>query len=309
MANNFWEALNTIITLDLNLRGVITELDEALKKIKGKDYLKELCEKFSRVLDSGSEVLIFTGFPVPPLYKFETDGPLGAIALARALIHLNVKPLIIVERELIGVMVKLALALKLRVKVGKTLHRGVGIRAFPIDESKAKEEALRLFSRFHPSAVVFIEKPGRSANGKYYTMRLEDISDYVSKVDQVIPIASKLGILTIGIGDGGNEVGMGILHGISPKVNVVTRTDELLVSTVSNWGAYALIAGLSIIRNDIEILHRSDYEEKLIREAVSVGLIDGILKRKSFSVDSCTLQLNKHIVGLIRSYTINHIRC
>ena len=197
-----------------------------------------------------------------------------------------------------------------------TAYKELGLHTIPIalkkgkiDENKAKEEALRLFSRFHPSAVVFIEKPGRSANGKYYTMRLEDISDYVSKVDQVIPIASKLGILTIGIGDGGNEVGMGILHGISPKVNVVTRTDELLVSTVSNWGAYALIAGLSIIRNDIEILHRSDYEEKLIREAVSVGLIDGILKRKSFSVDSCTLQLNKHIVGLIRSYTINHIRC
>jgi len=53
---------------------------------------------------------------------------------------------------------------------------------------------------------------------------------------------------TIAIGDGGNEIGMGIiadsLRALDIRVSV-TACDELLVADVSNWGAYGLIALLS----------------------------------------------------------------
>jgi len=306
--NSYWEILSNIITLDLNLRGVVNELDRVLKQLKGREYLKNVCSRVSSRLDYGSEVFIFTGFPIPPLYRFESDGPIGAIVLARALLHLNAKPLIIVERNLLRVIVRLALSLKLRVNVGGTVSKGVGVLGVN-PSGEGEEQILRLLSHFHPSIAIFIEKPGQSINGRYYTMRLEDISNYVFKVDQIIPLTSKLSILTVGIGDGGNEVGMGILYKLSPRVITVTRTDELIVSTISNWGVYALVAGLSFIRGVIDILHKPEYEELLIREATKLGLIDGILRCKSFSVDSCPLNINKHIVGLLRNYTIRYIRC
>lgn len=306
--SNYWEVLSNIITLDLNLRGVVNELDRVLKQLKGREYLKNVCSKVSSRLDYGSEVFIFTGFPIPPLYHFESDGPIGAIVLAKALLHLNTKPIVIVERKLIGVIARLALSLKLRVSIGRTISRGVGILGVN-PYGKVEEQILHLLSHFHPSIAIFIEKPGRSINGKYYTMRLEDISDYIFKVDQIIPLTNKLNVLTVGIGDGGNEVGMGILYQLSPQVITVTRTDELIVSTISNWGVYALIAGLSFIRGITDILHKPECEELLIREATKLGLIDGILKCKSFSVDSCPLNINKHIVGLLRDYTIRYIRC
>ncbi len=309
MNDEYWNILDNIITLDLNMRGVVQELAETLRQVKGKRYLKNLCLKFSKVLDYGSEVFIFTGFPIPPTYNFETDGPLGAVVLAKALSNLNVKPVIIVEKELIGVIAKLALTLKMKVKVGRSTYKGLGIIGFPLDKYKAQEETLRLLSRFQPTALVFVEKPGRTLDGKYCTMKLEDITDHVSKVDQFIPLAKKLDILTIGIGDGGNEIGMGMLYKLSSKVTVVTKTDELIVSTISNWGVYALIAGLSLIKGKTDIIHKPEHEERLIREAARVGLIDGVLKHRSFSVDACPIDINRHVVGLIRSHTINCIRC
>src|SRR5579872_2223568 len=61
---------------------------------------------------------------------------------------------------------------------------------------------------------------------------------------------------TIGIGDGGNEIGMGkiphetIIKNITngDLIHCRVPTDYLIVAGVSNWGAYALAAGIFILR-------------------------------------------------------------
>ena len=59
-------------------------------------------------------------------------------------------------------------------------------------------------------------------------------------------------VLTTGIGDGGNEVGMGkviqavhqhIKNGVS--IGCTTPADFLITASVSNWGGYALAAALA----------------------------------------------------------------
>lgn len=61
-------------------------------------------------------------------------------------------------------------------------------------------------------------------------------------------------IATIGIGDGGNEIGMGKVHqmvvdGINNGQHIATTvaTDHLITSGVSNWGGSALVAALAIL--------------------------------------------------------------
>jgi hypothetical protein len=59
-------------------------------------------------------------------------------------------------------------------------------------------------------------------------------------------------VLTTGIGDGGNEVGMGkVIAAVHQHINngvaigCTTPADFLITSSVSNWGGYALAAALA----------------------------------------------------------------
>ena len=61
-------------------------------------------------------------------------------------------------------------------------------------------------------------------------------------------------ITTIGIGDGGNEIGMGKVHQqviehIQNGQNIASTvaTDHLVTAGVSNWGGSALVAALRIL--------------------------------------------------------------
>ncbi len=61
-------------------------------------------------------------------------------------------------------------------------------------------------------------------------------------------------ISTIGIGDGGNEIGMGKVHKRvidhienGQQIASAVTTDHLITAGVSNWGASALVAALYIL--------------------------------------------------------------
>src|SRR5206468_2038016 len=84
---------------------------------------------------------------------------------------------------------------------------------------------------------------------RYHTMGGRDITLHMSPAHWLFEEVSKgLPIQTIGIGDGGNEIGMGkipwniIRRNISGGGRVACRvaTDHLLVCGISNWGAYGL---------------------------------------------------------------------
>ena len=61
-------------------------------------------------------------------------------------------------------------------------------------------------------------------------------------------------ITTIGIGDGGNEIGMGkvqqkVIEHIENGRNIASTvaTDHLITAGVSNWGGSALVAALRVL--------------------------------------------------------------
>ena len=182
------------------------------------------CLRATQLLLPASRVLIATGFPVDK--TFETDGPLGAIALYRAL-------------SARGVHCELACADPLASQLSGDfkVHK---LQAF--NPEGGEKEAREALARIRPDAIVSIERPGMAADKRYYNMRGEDISARCAVFDYYLDLAD---CPTLAIGDGGNEIGMGKLKHKVEELDIqasVTSCDELIVADVSNWGAYALIA-------------------------------------------------------------------
>jgi len=93
-------------------------------------------------------------------------------------------------------------------------------------------------------------------------MRSEDISAWTPSLDWISVLCSRKKIFTVGIGDGGNEVGMGNfvteICNIRPdfrKCISVIRTDVTIPVDVSNWGCYALSTALSYIWREMARVH------------------------------------------------------
>jgi hypothetical protein len=103
-------------------------------------------------------------------------------------------------------------------------------------------------------------------------------------------------LTTIGIGDGGNEIGMGkiswdvIRRNIPGGAKIACRvpTDHLIVAGVSNWGAYGLAAGVYALRGRPLPAELCDIERErqLLQIMVERGpLVDGVTGQQTATVD------------------------
>jgi len=61
--------------------------------------------------------------------------------------------------------------------------------------------------------------------------------------------------------------------------------DILVMSAVSNWGAYGINALLAYLLNNIELMHTGRMEEKMLEVFVKTRCVDGDLNILSPSVD------------------------
>ena len=239
------------------------------------------CLRAAQILrDCQGHVLIGTGFPV--IKTFETDGPVGTIALYDALETLGATPIIICGRPLFQ-----ALAAKYRVheiRVG--------------DHDQRKQEALEALDKFHPQAIVSIERPGQAADGDYYNMRRENISPYTACFDTFMDLSE---CPTIAVGDGGNEIGMGKVSEALKNLNivpVVTSCDELIVADVSNWGAYAIISLLAVwhgrdLLKEIDPLRSIKYISEL-------GSVDGVTRINQLTEDGLPVSEGESVLRELR---------
>ena len=58
-------------------------------------------------------------------------------------------------------------------------------------------------------------------------------------------------------------------------VFTVVKTDVLVVASTSNFGAYAVVAGLALLRKDASLCHTAEDEIALHHVGVGLGLSDG----------------------------------
>ena len=71
--------------------------------------------------------------------------------------------------------------------------------------------------------------------------------------------------------------------------------DELVIATVSNWGAYAIIAHLEKLTGEKVFM---DFEDAraFIKKTVDMGSVDGVLKKQVLSVDGFSMETEKEII-------------
>jgi hypothetical protein len=129
-------------------------------------------------------------------------------------------------------------------------------------------------------------------------MRGRDITAETAPAHHLFEGAARRGppLTTIGIGDGGNEIGMGkiprdTIHRNVPDGALIAcrvPTDHLIVAGVSNWGAYALAAGVRYLRGvpHDPALFDPARERGLLELMVERGpLVDGPSGKRQATVD------------------------
>jgi len=257
--------------------------------------LKGELEKATKELLTSSTVLIVTGFVIRDSLTGETDGPIGAISLASTLEQLGKNVILVTDRYTEDILYSCCLI--------------AGVKA-PIEivpYEKAEEFCCELLENYKPSHLVAIERPGRAKDGNFYSMRGENLSDLVPNTDFLFKKAEELGITTLAVGDGGNEVGMGkvksfVINSVDKGKQICAEicTDYLIIAGVSNWGGHALSAVLSLL-TDTVLLHDSKTEIMMLKKMLEAGAVDGCTKRSTLTVDGLSLDDNIDVLERLRS--------
>lgn len=252
------DALRAIVQRDVGGRGLSGEMFSTCA-----GDLAAACVELAAGPALGTGIV--TGFFIPGPDRPETDGPPGAVFLARALDQCGITATLIADPFCHAAL-----------KAGLDECRLV----LPIVAVPATPERL--------SHVIAIERVGPAHDGRCYTMRGIDITEKMQNVEPLFR-----GVRSIGIGDGGNEVGMGklprevIARNVPRGDTIACRvaTDHLIVAGISNWGAWALGVGTVLacgLRPAIDI----DLERRVLARMIAEGnLVDGVAGGPSLSVD------------------------
>ena len=107
---------------------------------------------------------------------------------------------------------------------------------------------------------------------------------------------------TIAIGDGGNEIGMGNIYEALAQLDInasATKVDELCIADVSNWGAYGLMAFLSIW-NDKDLL-ADVVPLDILKYLSELGSVDGVTRENELTEDGLNVKEGESILAELRS--------
>jgi D-glutamate cyclase len=319
------------VSVDLSARGFIPVLYEEARKLTGD---RPLCltaatEIVART-EPGQPAVIATGLPIRGWFgaeMAENDGPIGAAALARACyIGLRALPIVLCESQQTHVVraclravgmtpttfVQYDRAIKSSDAVeGRDLPVAI-VQGFTADLTRADEESASILKR-NPSVLISIERQGVTDRGSYHYGRGErNVAELMAKIDRLFEIARKQGFYTIGVGDGGNELGMAnIRKAIEQKLPFGTEivpcveVSLLVSSTVSNFGCYGIEACLAALLEKPSILHTPEQESALIGACVREGAVDGVTGFVEPFVDALPESVCTGLVSLLRAIVQN----
>ena len=229
-------------------------------------------------LAGGAHVIIATGFYILTAGFVETDGPVGTTILADTLSKAGKSVTVLTDGH-----------------AGDILR--AGLDAIGCDASLmtlTRNGKINYDSIIRPNTThcVALERPGLAADGLHHNFRGLSISDHVAPLDEVFLKCSCKGIITIGIGDGGNELGMGNVSEAVDRYVAPGRayscqipSDLCICAGVSNWGGYALAALVSVLCGK-NLMPDFPTFSSLIDSVVKAGAVDGVTGERQATVDS-----------------------
>jgi len=261
----------------------------------------ELAAAASALVQATSVGLI-TGFFVPrdEVRAPETDGPVGTALLAAGLSACGVAVRIAVDSPCADV-VRMAV---------REAGGDVPVDEVGVDDRPGIDRVIEAWHRSGTSHVVAIERCGRSRDGRPRNMRGVDVSPWTAPLDDLFSAGPWT---RIGVGDGGNELGMGklptdLIAAAVPngeRIACVTGCDHLVVAGVSNWGAYGLMAASALLRESwaptIVKFLTAECDLAVTRAVVEkAGAVDGVSGRREATVDGFGADVHAAVINELR---------
>jgi hypothetical protein len=322
------ESVDKLVTVDVRppqlKQGLIEKLYWAAREKMKRPLTLLAAEKLKEALGPNSLAIISTGFVVPPHFPVgEMDGPPGAVALGKIINRgLGSKVLFLTEETVVNTMRATCAGAGIKLydyESFKKLSRCVAVKDFPIDEGRAREETNKIIKELKPSAIVTLEKVGRNRKGVYHTGLGSDMGPYSAKVDLLVDAAREKGILTIGIGDYGNEIGFGVVEDTARELaeygkkcqcpcggGMVTsvKTDVVVMAAMSNWGGYGIETCLAVLLGDLDLIHGPETERRIIEQCSLAGASDGATNASDFMADGISVEGQMAMMTLLKQVAL-----
>jgi len=329
------EKLDHIMTCDVRLNfktekvlpALYQRAREATNESSQNSITMTAAKKIIERVSPGDICIVLTGWKTPYRLYGETDGHLGAVVLARAIAKAcKATPVLLAEDEIANSLIPLCRIAGLNVldlQTAKATESSVYIKGMPIGKKESKEASENIFNELSPSCVISVERPGRNERGVHHYNRGESCSDGIAYLDYIFEEAWRKGVLTIGIGDYGNELGLGKLQDtvkkyikygsmcLCPCQGGIAASDPAEVtvfSSTSNWGAFGIAAALAILRGDLNIFHSGEIECEMLKNCVINGVVDGASNYPTRSVDTISEEADVGVVELMRTVIQKTVR-
>jgi hypothetical protein len=246
---------------------------------------------------------LITGFFVPGGNPpaAETDGPAGAALIAAGFTKS-------------GLTCRLATDTICQSACEAALT-AAGVSTTPIDTvapGASPDDVIDLWRRHGIDWVIAIERCGPAADGVPRNMRGIDISGFAAPLDHLFTAGPWR---TIAIGDGGNELGMGLVPRslitrhvpLGDAIGCVVPADFLVAAGVSHWGAYAILAALARMRPDwsanmIATLN-PELDQSIVETMVRDGpAVDGVTLARAVSIDALDMSVHHEVLASITAF-------
>lgn len=312
------ESIETLCTVEFTTigpgRGIVRPLYLSAVAAQGNVPMLQAARRLLGSLIPGGVCMMSTGIVIPGVMPVgESDGPPGLLILAAVLARtLGVTSVLVAEPEthpsLVASAAKLGLpvttaeaaqATQLPDPLGKDEKTaGIVVIDFPTDASPATAESL--LDTWRPGAVVVSEKLGLNVKGVPHTSTGMRLVGPRLPFELVMRAAREREIPTIAVGDGGNEIGFGMIReaveahkpygrtcqcGCGAGLACADGCDHLIVATVSNWGCYGLAAMLVALLEVPDALPTSRDLDHVLSTMAALGVIDGATGQATASVD------------------------
>ncbi|XP_070835182.1 D-glutamate cyclase, mitochondrial isoform X2 [Chaetodon trifascialis] len=153
--------------------------------------------------------------------------------------------------------------------------------------------------------LVAIERSGRAEDGNYYNMRGVNVKYLVDPIDNLFIAAKGVpGITTTGIGDGGNELGMGKLKekvkAQMPNGSLIAcdvPADYAITAGVSNWGGYAVACGLYL-------LHTCPTHQRYLKKGLGLECTTPQEQLQDWTANLPSVDKEEYILSTLMSFGI-----
>jgi hypothetical protein len=254
-------------------RGVLRKLYETARENSAEPLVYSLTK---RLLERPEGTVgIATGALSANLPAGENDGPFGSVVLAHALASIGYKVVLLAEKPIFPVLGALS-------RVYTRQFDTIPLLLDEPDEHAALADQL--------DVLVCIERAGANPAGVLHSMTGASREGTRAKIDGLVRRMNRMGKLTVGIGDGGNEIGFGKIRErvkellpfgavcrcpCGQGILAATPTTFLYPVSVSNWGGYAMGAAIAVMTRDLSLVHTPEREREFFRIGLEHDCRDG----------------------------------